>query len=51
MIPPDEEAFDAEVAGGGDALPRWMVLLFVLLLVWGAWYLVHFWSVANGAAR
>jgi hypothetical protein len=43
MSPLDDEPFDAETAGGGDLLPRWMVLLYVVLLAWGGWYLVHFW--------
>lgn len=46
MKPTEEEPFDAEVAGGGDVLPRWLVVVYVVLLVWGGWYLVHFWSRA-----
>jgi hypothetical protein len=46
MIPPEEEPFDAESAGGGERLPGWMVALYAVLLVWGGWYLVHFWRLS-----
>jgi hypothetical protein len=46
MKPTENESFDAEAAGGGDLLPRWLVVIYAALLVWGAWYLVHFWSAA-----
>jgi hypothetical protein len=49
MKPAEEEPFDAAAAGGGDALPRWLVVLYAVLLSWGGWYLVHFWSGAGGA--
>jgi hypothetical protein len=39
----EDGPFDAERAGGGDALPAWMVVLYVVLLGWGAWYLSTFW--------
>jgi len=39
----DEEPFDAEAAGGGSRLPAWLVVVYVALLAWGGWYLVHFW--------
>jgi hypothetical protein len=43
-----EEPFDAEAAGGGDLLPAWLKLVYVVLLAWGAWYLWTFWRGPAG---
>jgi hypothetical protein len=46
MTKTDEEPFDAGIAGGGDLLPRWLLPVYLALLAWGGWYLVHYWGQA-----
>jgi hypothetical protein len=44
----EEEPFDGDAAGGGRPVPAWMVVVYLTLLGWGGWYLVHFWRALAG---
>lgn len=40
----EKEIYRGGVESHEGRVPRWLLIVYVLLLIWGAWYLVAFWE-------
>jgi hypothetical protein len=40
----EKETFPGGVESYEGRVPAWLMLVYVLLLIWGGWYLVAFWG-------
>jgi hypothetical protein len=45
MMKKDEkETYRGDVESYEGSIPLWLVIICVLLLIWGGWYLVAYWD-------